>query len=254
MSATTPIRRSSCTGTGSSFRPMWMERRKRARLLFLRTVLAEFRLCRSPLVCASITRTSAREPIWRAGQYSGLVGPVYIEPKQHAGNYDREVFLTLKEFQPTLSRGGDMAMDFLSPAQTVPALKDAGESKMKASLAKGMPHGFEVGYDSFTINGRMLGHGDPVRVKQGERVLFHILNGSATEIRSLALPGHSFNVVAMDGNPVAEAGARAGSLAGNRGANFSDRGNEPSRSLGDGRPGRRRSSPRHGRCRRVRRI
>jgi FtsP/CotA-like multicopper oxidase with cupredoxin domain len=48
----------------------------------------------------------------------------------------------------------------------------------------------------------MLGHGEPVRVKQGERVLFHILNGSATEIRSLALPGHSFEVVALDGNPV----------------------------------------------------
>jgi FtsP/CotA-like multicopper oxidase with cupredoxin domain len=137
-----------------------------------------------------------------AGEYSGLVGPVYIEPKQHAGNYDREVFLTLKEFQPTLSRGGDMAMAFLSPAQTVAALKDAGESKMKASLAKGTPHGYEVGYDSFTINGRMLGHGEPVHVKAGERVLFHILNGSATEIRSLALPGHSFNVIAMDGNPL----------------------------------------------------
>jgi FtsP/CotA-like multicopper oxidase with cupredoxin domain len=135
-----------------------------------------------------------------AGQYSGLVGPVYIEPKQHAGDYDREVFLTLKEFQPTLSRGGDMAMDFLSPAATVPALKDAGESRMKASLAKGAPHGYEVGYDSFTINGRLLGHGEPVRVKPRERVLFHVLNGSATEIRSLALPGHSFNVIAMDGN------------------------------------------------------
>jgi FtsP/CotA-like multicopper oxidase with cupredoxin domain len=65
-----------------------------------------------------------------------------------------------------------------------------------------MPHGFEVGYDSFTVNGRMLGHGDPVRVKTGERVLFHILNGSATEIRSLALPGHTFSVIAMDGNPL----------------------------------------------------
>jgi FtsP/CotA-like multicopper oxidase with cupredoxin domain len=48
----------------------------------------------------------------------------------------------------------------------------------------------------------MLGHGDPIRVKQGERVLFHLLNGSATEIRSLALPGHTFQVVALDGNPV----------------------------------------------------
>jgi len=134
------------------------------------------------------------------GQYSGLVGPVYIEPKQHPGNYDREVFLTLKEFQPTLSRGGDMAMDFLSPAQVVPTLKDAGECRMNASLARGSAHGYEVGYDSFTINGRMLGHGEPVRVKQGEHVLFHILNASATEIRSLALPGHTFRVIAMDGN------------------------------------------------------
>jgi len=136
------------------------------------------------------------------GQYSGLVGPVYIEPKSNPGNYDREIFLTLKEFQPSLSRGGDMDMDFLSPSVTVAELKSAGEDAMKASLAKGMPHGFEVGYDAFTINGRMLGAGEPIRVKQGERVLFHVLNGSATEIRSLALPGHTFNVIALDGNPL----------------------------------------------------
>jgi len=33
-------------------------------------------------------------------------------------------------------------------------------------------------------------------------VLFHVLNASATEIRSLALPGHTFRIVALDGNPV----------------------------------------------------
>ena len=137
-----------------------------------------------------------------AGQYTGQVGPVYIEPKREPGRYDREVFLVLKEFEPTLSRGGDMAMDFLSPATQVRALVEKGESAMKTSLARGMPRGYEVGYRSFTINGRKLGHGEPIRVKQGERVLFHILNGSATEIRSLALPGHSFEVTALDGNPV----------------------------------------------------
>jgi FtsP/CotA-like multicopper oxidase with cupredoxin domain len=140
-----------------------------------------------------------------AGQYSGQVGPVYIEPKENPGRFDREVFLTLKEFEPTLSQGGDMPQDFLSPATEVKELKDVGESAMKASLAKGMKHGFEVGYNSFTINGRMLGHGEPIRVKHGERVLFHILNGSATEIRSLALPGHTFQVIALDGNPVPNA-------------------------------------------------
>ncbi|HVP55567.1 MAG TPA: multicopper oxidase domain-containing protein [Candidatus Eisenbacteria bacterium] len=137
-----------------------------------------------------------------AGTYSGQAGPVYIEPKENPGRYDREVFLVLKEFEPTFSRGGDMAMNFLAPSARDPQLEQQGESAMKASLAKGMPHGYEVGYGSFTINGRMLGHGEPVRVKHGERVLFHVLNGSATEIRSLALPGHTFRVVALDGNPV----------------------------------------------------
>jgi FtsP/CotA-like multicopper oxidase with cupredoxin domain len=137
-----------------------------------------------------------------AGQYSGQVGPVYIEGAHEPGGYDREIFLTLKEFGPSFSRGGDMAQDFLSPSGYIPDLKQRGESSMNASLAKGMPHGFEVGYESFTINGRMLGHGEPIRVKHGERVLLHVLNGSATEIRSLALPGHRFLVIAMDGNPV----------------------------------------------------
>jgi FtsP/CotA-like multicopper oxidase with cupredoxin domain len=135
------------------------------------------------------------------GQYSGLVGPVYIEPKDNPGHYDQEVFLALKEFGPTFSRGGDMDQDFLA-GEMIKALKDSGEAAMKASLERGAPKGYEVGYQLFSINGRMLGHGEPVRVERGQRVLFHILNGSATEIRSLAMAGHRFRVVALDGNPV----------------------------------------------------
>ncbi len=135
------------------------------------------------------------------GQYTGQVGPVYIEAKNNPGRYDREVFLTLKEFEPWFSHGGDMSSDFLAGVPVV-ELKERGESEMKASLKQGNPAGFEVNYRSFTINGRMLGQGEPIRVKQGERVLLHILNGSATEIRSVALPGHTFTVVALDGNPV----------------------------------------------------
>jgi FtsP/CotA-like multicopper oxidase with cupredoxin domain len=137
-----------------------------------------------------------------AGQYGGEVGAVYIEGAQEPGAFDREIFLVLKEFEPAFSQGGDMAQDFLSPGAADPKLKKIGEASMKESLASGMPHGYEVGYKSFTINGRVLGHGEPIRVKQGERVLFHVLNGSATEIRSLALPGHLFEVLALDGNPV----------------------------------------------------
>ena len=133
------------------------------------------------------------------GTYTGQEGPVYIEPKHDPGNYDREVFLVLKEFEPTFSRGGDMALDALIGAPLA-ALQRMGEAA--DAEAKEKTKGYEVGYEAFCINGRMLGHGEPIRVKRDERVLFHVLNASATEIRSLALPGHVFRIVALDGNPV----------------------------------------------------
>ena len=133
------------------------------------------------------------------GTYTGQVGPVYIEPKNNPGTYDREVFLLMKEFGPGLRRGGDMPMDVLAG---VP-LKELQQMGKAADEEKPQKYkGFEVGYELFSINGRMLGQGEPIRVKQDERVLFHVLNASASEIRSLALPGHVFRVVALDGNPV----------------------------------------------------
>src|SRR5215472_371384 len=108
------------------------------------------------------------------GTYTGQVGPLYIEPNNNPGVYDQEIFLTLKELGPTFSRGGDMAMDFLAGAPS-PGLKQIG--KLADQQFKG-PKGFEVGYEYFAINGRMLGHGEPIRVKAGQRVLFHVLNAS----------------------------------------------------------------------------
>jgi len=133
------------------------------------------------------------------GTYTGQAGPLYIEPKSNPGAYDREIFLVLKEFAPSFSRGGDMDVEGLAGAP-VAMLKELGKAADDAAPVK--TKGFEVGYDFFSINGRMLGRGEPIRVKMGERVLFHVLNASATEIRSLALPGHVFRVVALDGNPV----------------------------------------------------
>jgi FtsP/CotA-like multicopper oxidase with cupredoxin domain len=133
------------------------------------------------------------------GTYTAQAGPVYIEPKFNPGAYDREIFLVMKEFEPSLSRGGDMAMDFLA-GEPIKDLQRIG--KQADDEADEQSKGFEVGYDRFAINGKMLGSGEPIRVKQGERVLFHVLNASAGEIRSMALPGHTFRVVALDGNPV----------------------------------------------------
>jgi FtsP/CotA-like multicopper oxidase with cupredoxin domain len=133
------------------------------------------------------------------GIYTGQAGPVYIEPKDNPGAYDREIFPVMKEFAPAFSRGGDMAIDGLAGAP-IEALRQIGRAADEEAQEK--TKGFEFGYELFGINGRMLGHGEPVRVKAGEHVLLHVLNASATEIRSLALPGHLFRIVALDGNPV----------------------------------------------------
>lgn len=135
------------------------------------------------------------------GLYTGQVGLVYIEPRHEAGAYDREVFLTLKEFGAYFNQT-EMGSGFLAPKDKVRALFDIDQVAVQAARKQGRQPGYQIGYSFFSVNGRMFREGEPIRVKAGERVLFHILNASATQNRSLALPGHRFKVVALDGNPV----------------------------------------------------
>ncbi|WP_223295363.1 multicopper oxidase family protein [Granulicella mallensis] len=121
------------------------------------------------------------------GTYSGQFGFVYVEPKENPGRYDQEIFLSTHEWEPFFM---DMDDDD-NPA----AVEEFGETDWGPSMV-------EVGYRIGSINGKALGHGEPIRVKEGQRVLFHILNASATENIQIALPGHEFLVTALDGNPV----------------------------------------------------
>ena len=108
----------------------------------------------------------------------------------------------LKEFSPALTRMPDQDADFLEPADRNPELRRMADSAHEQALARGMRHGFEITYGDFTVNGKTLGFGDPIRVRAGERVLLHVANASATAVRGIALPAHTFHVVALDGNRV----------------------------------------------------
>lgn len=127
------------------------------------------------------------------GTYSGQFAFVYIEPKNNAGRYDQEVFLATHEWEPYFTTAEE------EEEEEPGAPKEKNEKEKEKNEP---PNGWEIGYQRFTINGRCLGYGEPVRVQEGQRVLFHILNGSATENIQLALPGHQFQIVALDGNPV----------------------------------------------------
>ena len=71
-------------------------------------------------------------------------------------------------------------------------------------MKKGPPpdNGLEAMYKSATHGDRMLGHGEPILVRQGERVPFRLLNASGSMGISLALSGHRCTVISLDGNRV----------------------------------------------------
>ncbi len=108
----------------------------------------------------------------KKGQYTGQHGFLMIEPRENPARYDREFFLALHDWNGGLQASDDGSMN---PA-----------------------------YEVSAINGRVLGFGEPLRVKQGERVLLHVLNSSATDVHWVAFAGHRLRVIALDGNAVPE--------------------------------------------------
>lgn len=106
----------------------------------------------------------------KRGLYTGQFGCFQIDRTSEPGSYDQEVFLALHDWNAYMGGGGDASMDAL--------------------------------YDYATINDRMLGYADPIKVTEGQRILVHLLNASATVTHWIALSGHPMQVVAMDGNPV----------------------------------------------------
>ena len=115
------------------------------------------------------THTFAGTDLKKA-QYTGQHGFLFIEPRENPARYDQEFFLALHDWDGEMSGSSDGSMN---PA-----------------------------YRYSTVNGRVLGYGEPLRVRQGQQVLMHILNSSPTEQHWLSLAGHQFRVIALDGNPV----------------------------------------------------
>jgi FtsP/CotA-like multicopper oxidase with cupredoxin domain len=107
------------------------------------------------------------------GTYTGQFGFLYIEKQREPGDYDQEIFLAVRHWEPSFTKMRETAGD--------------------------CP---EISYRYASFNNRLLGAGEPIRVRQGQRVLFRLLNASPTENVLLSLPGHTFRVTALDGNPV----------------------------------------------------
>ncbi|MCU1323957.1 MAG: Multicopper oxidase [Acidobacteriaceae bacterium] len=117
------------------------------------------------------THAMAMEDLQQGG-YSGQFGFLYVEPKNEPGRFDCEVFMAIHHWGPSLMEMGNPEPDPM------------------------------VGYRYASFNDKMLGAGEPLRVKRGERVMFRFLNASGSQNTAIALPGHTFEVIALDGNLV----------------------------------------------------
>jgi hypothetical protein len=93
------------------------------------------------------------------GVYSGQFSFVYVEPKRNPGRYDQESFLSTHEWEPFFAEGEDEQNIF---GETV---EENGETDWGPSFV-------EVGYGIYSINGKALGHGEPIRVKEGKGFYF----------------------------------------------------------------------------------
>ena len=162
-----------CIGTGNIFPPRSMDPRKKVRRRSCRMSHRRYRFTPNPAGTRWYhTHTMAHADLTRAG-FSGQFGFAIVEPARHPGDYDQEICIAMHHWEPSLGHRG------------LPTT--AGKSCISSA----------------TFNGKMLGAGEPVRVRKGQRILFRLLNASATDEIRLALPGHRFRVIAMDGNPVA---------------------------------------------------
>src|ERR1700688_5036542 len=92
------------------------------------------------------------------GSYTGQFGFVYVEPKSQPGSYDQEIFLATHEWEPFYTTAEEMEDEDITAEK---------KERKKQQDKNAKPNGWEIGYQRFTINGKALGYGDPVRVKEG---------------------------------------------------------------------------------------
>ena len=92
------------------------------------------------------------------GAYTGQFGFFMIDSSNDPGRYDQEVFLALREWEYFLTHDGSgrgWRPDPNDPMPEKPAHPDT------------RPNGLEVSAPLYSINDKMLGAGEPLRVRPG---------------------------------------------------------------------------------------
>ncbi len=133
----------------------------------------------------------------------GLSGAFIIEPKQPTTQqnkntiqnnnndnnknkfYDKEYTLILDEWE-ILPDGQNAAN---------PALQQNNKNKESTPT-------HSMNYNLYTINGRAFPDTEPIVVKENDKILLRLINAGTSATHPIHIHGHSFKIIATDGNPV----------------------------------------------------
>jgi FtsP/CotA-like multicopper oxidase with cupredoxin domain len=114
----------------------------------------------------------------------GLYGSLIVEPRHGGAHYDRDYTYVLSEWDNELT-------------------PDVASGKAPRGPRDATLRGGELGTDEFLINGRIHEAIPPIVVTEGDTVLLRLIN-AGTLAHPFHTHGHSFKIVATDGNPVPE--------------------------------------------------
>ena len=112
----------------------------------------------------------------------GLYGPLIVEPRESKPSYDREFTYMLNEWDLELTP--DVAM-----------------GKAPRGVGDQLLRGGELGTDLFLMNGRAHESIPPITLAEGERIRIRLINAGNLP-HAIHTHGHSFKIVATDGNDV----------------------------------------------------
>jgi FtsP/CotA-like multicopper oxidase with cupredoxin domain len=112
----------------------------------------------------------------------GLYGAFIVEPKHGGTHYDRDYTYILSEWDNELT-------------------PDVASGKAPRGPRDQTLSGGAFGTDEFLMDGKIHEAIPPIVVKEGDKVLLRLIN-AGTLIHPFHTHGHSFKIVATDGNPV----------------------------------------------------
>jgi FtsP/CotA-like multicopper oxidase with cupredoxin domain/plastocyanin len=114
----------------------------------------------------------------------GLYGSLIVEPREPKRTYDRDYTYILNEWDLELT-------------------PDVATGKAPRGVRDQVLRGGELGTDLFLMNGHAHESIPPIKLAEGERVLVRLINAGNLP-HAIHTHGHSFKIVATDGNDVPE--------------------------------------------------